>query len=114
MTYRGRCHCGSLTFELDGEIAEVYDCNCSMCRRRGGLLAFAPAEALRETGTGTAGTYGFNTHRIDHHFCTVCGIAPYSRGTKPDGVPMACVNVRCIDGLDLASLKIVQIDGARF
>ena len=113
MAHTGRCHCGSLAFELDGDIAEVYDCNCSMCRRRGGLLAFAPADALRETGSGTPGTYRFNTHRITHHFCTSCGIAPYSRGTGPDGVEMACINVRCVDGVDLSTLKVVQIDGAR-
>lgn len=112
MAHTGRCHCGSLAFELDGDIAEVYDCNCSMCRRRGGLLAFAAADALRETGSGTPQTYRFNTHNIAHHFCRTCGIAPYSRGVGPDGVQMACVNVRCIDGIDLAALKIVQIDGA--
>ena len=48
MRLAGSCHCGRIAYEVevgDG-ITEVYDCNCSMCRRRGGLLWFAPRSAL--------------------------------------------------------------------
>ena len=47
MRLAGSCHCGRIAYEVevgDG-ITEVYDCNCSMCRRRGGLLWFAPRSA---------------------------------------------------------------------
>jgi Uncharacterized conserved protein len=48
MKYDGSCHCGKIAFTVDAgdALTEVYDCNCSMCRRRGGLLWFAPAAAL--------------------------------------------------------------------
>ncbi|MDR6992002.1 hypothetical protein J2X52_002113 [Luteimonas sp. 3794] len=36
MAHTGRCHCGSLANELDGDIAKTCDCNCSQCPRRGG------------------------------------------------------------------------------
>ncbi len=114
-TYRGRCHCGGIAFEVDGEIDQAIDCNCSMCRKRGGLLWFAPREALRlSTPEAGLSTYRFNTMKIAHHFCATCGIAPFSEGVGPDGAPTAAVNVRCLEGVDLATLKVVQVDGSRF
>ena len=45
-THEGSCHCGRIAFTLEGDVTEAMDCNCSLCRRRGGLLAFFPREAL--------------------------------------------------------------------
>lgn len=117
MKYAGSCHCGAIAFELEAEpaIAEVYDCNCSMCRRRGGLLWFGPRRALA-LGSDPArlATYRFNRHHIDHHHCPVCGIAPFSEGVDPrTGEPTVAVNVRCLPEVDLAALKVVSLDGAR-
>ena len=58
-----------------------------------------------------AGTYSFNTHKIQHHYCTHCGISPYGEGQNADGSSMACINVRCLDDVDLNPLKIVEYDG---
>ena len=114
-TYQGRCHCGGIAFEVAGEIDQAIDCNCSMCRKRGGLLWFAPREALRlSTPEAGLSTYRFNTMKIAHHFCPTCGIAPFGEGVGPDGASMAAVNVRCLEGVDVAALKIVQVDGSRF
>lgn len=114
MPYSGSCHCGAISFELAGEIGEVIDCNCSLCRRRGGLLAFFPREALRlATPASALHTYRFHNRVLDHHFCAACGIAPFSEGVDPgSGARMAAVNVRCLDGVDLAGLKVVRVDGA--
>ncbi|MBB2675142.1 UNVERIFIED_ORG: hypothetical protein GGE53_002057 [Rhizobium etli] len=46
MIYQGSCHCGNVAFEIEGEFSEALDCNCSLCRRRGGLLAFVPRDKL--------------------------------------------------------------------
>lgn len=113
MLHRGSCHCGRIAFELDGEITEALDCNCSLCRRRGGLLAFFPHQALRLTTLeGDYATYRFNKHQLAHHFCTTCGIAPFSAGSGQDGARMVAVNVRCLPDLDLASITIHTYDGA--
>ena len=115
MTYQGSCHCGRIAFTLEGEVREAIDCNCSMCRRRGGLLAFFPREALTlTTPEGDYATYHFNKHALDHHFCHTCGIAPFTEGTDPrTGAKMAAVNVRCLEGVDLATLAIKAFDGAK-
>ena len=116
MKHAGGCHCGRIAFEVDaGEgITEVYDCNCSMCRRRGGLLWFAPRSALvLKTAEADLATYRFNREHLAHHHCTVCGIAPFSEGTNPKtGEATVAVNVRCLPDLDLKALKVNEFDGA--
>lgn len=116
MNYQGSCHCGRIAFRVDAGdgIGEVFDCNCSMCRRRGGLLWFAPHSALKlDTAESDMATYRFNKQHIDHHHCPACGIAPFSEGTHPEsGQRMVAVNVRCLPDLDLGKLKITAIDGA--
>ena len=78
MTHAGSCHCGRIAFELEGEVDKAIDCNCSMCRRRGALLAFFPREALRlSTPEADMATYTFNRHALQHRFCPSCGIAPF-------------------------------------
>lgn len=112
--HQGSCHCGRIAFDLDGEVSEAIDCNCSMCRRRGSLLAFFPREALTlRTPETDLGTYRFNKHLIEHHFCPNCGIAPFGEAVDPrTGKKMAAVNVRCLPDVDLTTLKIMQFDGA--
>ena len=57
MIYEGSCHCGNVAFEVEGEFTEALDCNCSLCRRRGGLLAFVPRDKLV-----LKTPYTFNSH----------------------------------------------------
>lgn len=114
MRYEGGCHCGGIGFEVEGEITEAYDCNCSLCRKRGGLLWFAPRAALvLKTPESGVATYTFHKHAIRHHYCPQCGISPFSEGDDPRSGPMVCVNVRCLPDVELASLKVVPIDGAK-
>ncbi|HEY0178779.1 MAG TPA: GFA family protein [Dokdonella sp.] len=110
--YAGGCHCGRIAFEADTELREVIDCNCSMCGKRGGLLAFVPAERARlKMPESDLATYTFNTHHVRHHFCPVCGIAPFSRGSDRAGKETWSINVRCLDGVDPSTLTVKHHDG---
>jgi hypothetical protein len=60
---------------------------------------------------GELGTYTFNKHAIKHRFCPTCGIHPYGEGTDPQGDPMAAINIRCLEDIDLASVPVRQFDG---
>jgi hypothetical protein len=113
-SHEGSCHCGRIAFTLEGEASEALDCNCSMCRRRGSLLAFFPREALAlKTPEADMATYTFNRHRLQHHFCPACGIAPFSEGLHPKtGAMMAAVNLRCLPDIDLSTLSVKPFDGA--
>jgi hypothetical protein len=98
-TYKGGCHCGRIAFEVEGELQQAVDCNCSICTKRGALLWFVPRAQMRlSTPEADLSTYTFNTHRIRHRFCGTCGCAPFGEGVDPAGVAMAAVNIRCLAG----------------
>jgi hypothetical protein len=112
MHYQGSCHCGALAFEAEGEIDQVIECNCSYCSRKGSLLWFVPrAKFTLRSGADQASIYQFNTHRIEHRFCPNCGVQPFAFGKDPSGAEMAAINVRCLDDIDLTTLKRYQYDG---
>ena len=96
MTYQGSCHCGRVAFEVEGEPTQVIACNCSICSRKGSLLWFVPRESLRLL------TPEENA------------IHPYGEGTDPTGKQMAAINVRCLEGIDLASLAVENFDGRSY
>ena len=112
MTYKGSCHCGKVAFEAEGEIQGAMACNCSICQRKGSLLWFVPRDKFRLlTPESAIGTYTFNSHAIKHRFCPECGIHTHAEATNPQGQPMAAVNIRCIEDLDLATIPVQHYDG---
>jgi hypothetical protein len=112
MTHKGGCHCGKIAYEFEGEIGTVLDCNCSLCQKRGGLLHFIPAASFTlKTPRENLATYQFNKHLLSHHFCTVCGIAPFTEGVDPKGNKMVAINARCVEGVDPRALDIKFFNG---
>ncbi len=112
MIHKGSCHCGRIAFEAEGEIGPAISCNCSHCSRKGYLLWFLPRDKVKLlTPESDMATYTFNKHVIKHHFCPVCGAAPFGFGTAPDGSPTAAVNLRCLEDVDLAGLTVMPYDG---
>ncbi len=113
MKYRGSCHCGSVAFEVEGTLDKAVSCNCSICQRRGSLLWFVPREQLRIiTPEKNASTYSFHRHLIKHRFCPNCGIHPYAEGRDTNGTRTAAINIRCLEGIDLASIPVTEFDGS--
>lgn len=112
MVYRGSCHCGKIAFEAEGDLAKLIECNCSICSKRGSLHWFISPEKFRLLIPGDGiGTYTFNKHNIQHHYCMKCGCAPYSEGTAPSGKFMVAVNARCLNDLDLSAIEVGKFDG---
>lgn len=116
MAYEGSCHCGRVAFTVEGDPpAQAVACNCSMCRRKGFLLAFVPVDQFTLLrGEDDLKTYLFYKHRIEHRFCTTCGTQPFAFGAMPDGTPIRAVNLRCVDGIDAEALPVQRVDGASF
>ena len=112
MTHAGSCHCGRIAFEVEGTLDGAMACNCSMCQRKGILMWFVPRAQLRLLTPETdASTYTFNKRAIRHRFCPVCGIHPFGEAPGPGGEPMAAVNLRCLQDIDLGSVPVTQFDG---
>jgi hypothetical protein len=112
MNYKGSCHCGKVAFQVEGDFREGLACNCSMCSRKGSLLAFVPRDKLQLLTPETAAdTYTFNKHFIRHRFCPECGIHPYAEAADKAGKPTAAINLRCLENFDLSKLAIKEFDG---
>lgn len=114
-THSGGCQCGKVRYEVQMDIGEVLACNCSRCGRLGSLLAFAPATQFKLlSGEADLTKFEFNRHMIEHQFCSTCGIQSFAIGTHPkSGDKMAAINVRCLDGIDVETLKVKKVDGRR-
>lgn len=111
--HKGSCHCGDVTFEVDAELTgPVVECNCSHCSRKGYLLWFVPrAQLTCDAPEHHFGTYTFNKHVIQHHFCLRCGCAPFGDGKDAKGNPTAAINVRCLEDIDLETVARRPFNG---
>ena len=111
MKHQGSCHCGRIAYEIEADIEQVMECNCSHCSRKGYLLWFVPrAQFQLQSPESALATYTFNKHVIQHHFCPKCGCAPFGFGVS-NGAEMAAINVRCLEDVPLATIKRKFVDG---
>ena len=112
MRYTASCHCGEVRLDIEGQVDQGLSCNCSICARKGSLLWFVPRSKVTWlTPEANASAYTFNKHVIKHRFCPSCGIHPYAESVDPSGNPTVAVNLRCVEGLDLKSVKVKEFDG---
>lgn len=108
--YTGSCHCGAVRFEVEGPIAGVELCNCSICTRTAYLHWYVAPERFRLlTSPDAFATYEFGSRVAKHHFCKSCGISPFRRArSNPEDVD---VNLRCLEGVDLDAIPVERFDG---
>lgn len=109
-TYEGGCHCGRVRMRVRGDLAAASECNCSICTMKGILHLVVERDRFELlSGEDALTTYEFGTGVAKHTFCRHCGIhAFYVPRAKPDGVS---VNIRCLEGVDLGSLRLGHFDG---
>src|SRR5580698_2189110 len=110
--HSGGCHCGRVRYDVTMDLEKpVIGCNCSMCGKKGTLLAFVPTTEFKlVSGEGSLTSYKFNKKVIDHLFCSNCGVTSFARGKKPDGTPMIAINTRCLDGVNVQKLEVKHVD----
>jgi hypothetical protein len=109
-TYEGGCHCGHVRFRVTADLSHVSECNCSICAKKGFLHLIVPPDRFElRSGRDELTTYEFNTKVAKHTFCKTCGIhAFYVPRSDPDKID---VNVRCLDGVDIAAIRPRLFDG---
>ena len=113
--HQGGCHCKAVRYEVDLDLGQpAIECNCSHCAIKGLLLLFVPADAFTLTsGDDVLTEYRFNTQRIQHMFCSICGVESFGRGER-NGTPMVAINVRTIDDVDLNAIERKPVNGKDF
>ena len=112
-THLSRCHCGGVVLEvtLPRGLADLRRCDCSMCRRRGAIVASVDKGNLRVLeGEELLRLYRFNTQVAEHYFCATCGIyTHHGRRSNPEEYG---INVGCLDGVNPYELgEIPVMDG---
>ena len=120
MTIEGSCHCGKTAFRVDGEIpAKLTRCNCSICAKRGALIAYYRPEQFHvDSSANDDAIYRWNTKLVAHHFCAECGCTTFtdSPAFEPDGswdktTRRIGVNARLFDDFEAAAAEVEVIDG---
>ncbi len=111
-THTGGCHCKKVRYEVEIDLTQpALECNCSHCQIKGLLLVFVPKDSFTLlSGEEHLTEYRFNTEKIQHLFCTTCGVEAFGRGMGKNG-PTIAVNVRSLDDIDLPSVTRMPFDG---
>ncbi|HEY3178627.1 MAG TPA: GFA family protein [Casimicrobiaceae bacterium] len=108
--YRGSCHCGAVTFEIETDFPELTTCDCSICRRKNALMVKVhEGQFTLHSGEDSLTEYRFHTMTARHFFCKTCGIYPFHRKrVTPDYFG---VNVFCLHDVDLSGIPVRQTAG---
>ena len=99
--HRASCHCGAVVLELDlpDGIVDPGRCNCSMCARRGAIVARVPLAGLKVIeGQDALHLYQFNTKTAKHYFCSICGI--YTHHQRRSNPHQFSYNIACLYGVN--------------
>lgn len=99
MTHSGSCLCGGVQYEIHGELTDVLNCHCSMCRKLH-ASAFRTRAKVRAADWSTvrgADLIRFYESSPGEHkgFCSVCGSSLFTRfDAAPDvyGFPLGTLD----------------------
>lgn len=106
----GSCHCGAVQLEIPSTPTVLTSCNCSICRRVGGLWAyFAPAEVHI---TGPTATYLWGDRSLALHHCATCGCTTHWTPVGDTNPNRMGVNMRMFAPDLIAGLRVRRVDGA--
>lgn len=111
--HKAICHCGAVELELTlpNGIENPRRCDCSICRRKGAIVASVKLDGIRIVkGKDVLTLYQFNTNTAKHYFCSICGIyTHHQRRSKPTEYG---VNLGCLEGVNPFDLgNVVTNDG---
>ena len=113
-TRTGSCHCGTVVFEVELEdgLQNLRRCNCSLCRRKGAIMASVPVDGLKViAGEDQLALYQWNKKIAKHYFCKHCGI--YTHHQRRSNPTEFGFNVACIEDVDPFTLENLGLsDGA--
>lgn len=106
--HKATCHCGCVELELtlpDG-LVDVRRCDCSLCRRRGAIVASVPLAGIRVVkGEDHLKRYQFNTKTAKHYFCDTCGI--YTHHQRRSNPSLYGFNVACLEGINPLTISAI-------
>ena len=95
--HKASCHCGAVELlrDLPDGIVNPRRCDCSICRRKGAIVASVRLAGIRViNGANVLRTYQFNTNIAKHYLCSTGGIDKHhQRRSNPEeyGFDVGCL-----------------------
>lgn len=109
----GACHCGAVRLTLPAMPKEVLTCNCSLCRRTGGIWAFYDFGTVTIQGhPGNTEDYVWGDRTLRNVRCRTCGIVTHWEPLDPTPGARHGVNLRNFDPGLVEALVVRRFDGA--
>ncbi|WP_223428686.1 GFA family protein [Tateyamaria pelophila] len=87
----GKCLCGEISFEADGDVPVMANCHCTACRQSTGS-AYATLMFMKQGDVKITGTPKTYQHKSDagntmtKHFCGTCGTPLFTQNSAREGM----------------------------
>lgn len=109
---KGSCHCGAVQITVPEAPADLASCNCSICRRTGGLWGYYRPDqvAISDPGGELVG-YAQGDKTLTTSHCGTCGCTTHWSAHDPAYDRMG-VNLRMFDPAIWEPLPRKLVDGA--
>jgi len=107
------CHCGAIHVEIPRRPKQITNCNCSICRRLGTLLAYYKVRTVKVQGHPEhTDEYiqGDRTLRVVR--CRICGCTTHWEPLDSERHTRLGVNIRNFDPEVIGNVRIRLLDGA--
>jgi hypothetical protein len=109
----GSCHCGAIRFTVSQLRDWLTRCNCSYCRRTGGLWLHAPCDKVSVTYDRNAVVrYIQGDRTLANITCATCGCTTHWEPLNPHEVSHMGVNCNMSPPEQIAGMRIRHFDGA--
>lgn len=110
---RGSCHCGSVRLVLPAAPETATSCNCSLCRRTGGIWAYYVLGTVAIQGHPEhTESYVWGDRTLRNVRCRTCGIITHWEPIESAPGARHGVNLRNFEPSLLASVIVRRFDGA--
>ena len=109
----GTCHCGAIRLTLPAAPETATRCNCSLCRRTGGIWAYyALGTVVIEGHPEHTDGYAWGDRTLRNFRCRTCGIVTHWEPIDPEPGARHGVNLRNFDPALLDAVVVRRFDGA--
>ncbi len=112
-TLHGSCHCGAVRLTLPSVPEQATSCNCSMCRRLGGIWVYCAFGSVQVEGHPEhTNEYIQGDRTLRTIRCSTCGCTTHWEPLDPKPGARHGVNLRNFDPALVESVPVRRIDGA--
>jgi len=109
----GSCHCGAVQIRVARKPRRLTSCNCSICRRHGGLWgSYPPAKVEIIALKKAIDRYAWGDKHLWLCRCATCGCVTHWLPTAAGWNRMG-VNFRNFDPVVIETTRIRRLDGAK-